>query len=431
MEDSLTPQERERYGIIYSCTNSKITNAEAAARLRLTIRQVQRLKRAVEKKGELAIVHGNQSRAPWNATEAHTTKSVVSFLKKKNHCDFGPTFAMEQLAKKEKIALSRETVRSIMIEKKLWRPRPRSGPAIHRQWRERKPMYGELVQFDGSYHVWFENGEEHCLLAAIDDATSTVPEVAFEDNEGVHAVFRFWWRYVEAHGLPVALYMDKFSTYKVNHKNALDNEELMTQFMRAMRELDVRVINANSPEAKGRVERLFGTLQDRLVKEMRLESIKDRETANHFLKATYLHDHNKRFSVPAQKKGDAHRPLTNEMRKRLPSIFSVQSKRTVQNDFTVRFKNKWYQLAAEQPITVYRGDTVLLEERLDDTVHIRLKEIYLSFTTINKLERPARPRVTALTKQKPTWKPPADHPWRRAAARAAETKKEKRLRNAR
>ena len=429
-QSTLTPFERERYDTIRSCIDGELTNAEAAARLRLKIRQVQKLKRAVETRGERGILHGNRGRKPKHATNQRTINAVIAFVKKRDHRDFGPTFAMEQLEKQKDIVLSRESVRTIMTGSNLWTPRTRTGPAIHREWRERKRMYGELIQFDGSYHRWFEDGEEHCLLGAIDDATSGVPEAAFEDNEGVAAVFRFWWKYVEKHGLPVALYMDKFSTYKINHESAVDNAEMMTQFKRAMQELDIRVINANSPEAKGRVERLFGTLQDRLVKEMRLKNINDHETANRFLKETYLPDHNERFSVSARQQGDAHRSVTHEMKKRLPSIFSIQSKRTVTNDFTVRFKNQWYQLAAEQPIAVYRGDTVLIEERLDDTIHLRLKETYLSFTSINKLERPARPRVTALTKQKPMWKPPIDHPWRRAAAAGA-AKKSKISRNAR
>lgn len=424
---TLTPEERERYDTIRSCVDQDITNAVAAAKLGIKIRQVQKLKRAVKENGERGVLHGNHSRVPWNATAADTRKSVVAFLKKKNHRDFGPTFAMEQLAKQEKITLSRETVRSIMVKKKLWKAKQRTGPAIHREWRERRAVYGELVQFDGSYHVWFENGEEHCLLGAIDDATSTVPKAIFEDNEGVVAVFRFWWAYLIMNGRPIAVYLDKFSTYKINHRAAIDNDELMTQFMRAMSELGIKVINANSPEAKGRVERLFGTLQDRMVKEMRLEGTKDRESANHFLAETYLPDHNKRFAVEARQKGDAHRPLTKEMKERLPSIFSIQSQRVVTNDFTIQFKNKWYQLAAQQEIAVYHGDTVTIEERLDGTMHLRLKDTCLAFSCINKLERATRPRVTALTNQAPAWKPPADHPWRRAAAAAAA----KKLRNAR
>lgn len=429
MEDiKLTDGDRERYNIIHACIEGDITNAVAAVRLGLKIRQVQNLKRAVEKQGKAGVVHGNRSRSPWNATPADIRKSVVAFLKKKKHHDFAPTFAMEQLLKQENIALSRETVRAIMAGNDLWKSKQRTGPAIHRQWRERKPMYGEMVQFDGSYHRWFEDGQEYCLLGAVDDATGIVPKASFDDNEGVAAVFRFWWDYIETHGLPGAVYLDRFSTYKINHASAVDNDELMTQFMRAMKELGVRVINANSPEAKGRVERLFGTLQDRLVKEMRLEGIKDRETANRFLKETYLPDHNQRFSVPAEKAGDAHRPLTDEMGKRLSSIFSVQSKRVVGNDFTFRFKNQWYQLAPQQQIAIYRGDTVTIEERLDGSTHVRLRDTPLSVSLIGKLERAARPRVTALTREKPRWKPPADHPWKRAAAHAAALKKSRNAR---
>lgn len=427
----LTSAERERLDIIRSCINKKITNAVAAAQLDVTVRQVQRLKGLVKKYGDRGIRHGNRLHAPWNATDAQTKKSIVAFLKKKDHRDFGPTFAMEQLEKQNGIVLSRETVRAIMTKEGLWKPRKRSGPAIHREWRERMYMRGELVQTDGSYHDWFETGEEQCLLAAIDDATSEVTRAVFEDNEGVHAVFRFWMDYLLTHGRPVAVYLDKFSTYKINHKNAVDNEELMTQFTRAMTECGIKVINANSPEAKGRVERLFRTKQDRLVKELRLAHVRDRESANRFLKETYLPEHNARFMVPRRQEGDAHRPLSDELRKQLPSIFSVQSQRTVTNDYTIRFKNQWYQLAAQQPVAVYRGDTVTIEERLDDTLHIHLKDAYLSFKLIGKLERAARPRVTALTNQKITWTPPADHPWRRAAAAATERKNHKKSDNAR
>jgi hypothetical protein len=314
-----------------------------------------------------------------------------------------------------------------MIKEKLWKPKRQRGPAIHREWRERMGMHGELVQFDGSYHDWLENGEEACLLGAIDDATGTV-SATFEDNEGVRAVFRFWWQYIKNNGLPVAIYLDKFSTYKINHKNAVDNAEMLTQFERAMRELNVRVICANSPEAKGRIERLFGTLQDRLVKEMRLRGIKSREDANHYLASEYLIDHNKRFSVTPRQEGDAHRPLTNELREKLPSIFSIQSERRVNNDYTIRFKSKWFQLEATQNTTVYKRDVVTIEERLDGTLHIRLNDTYLAYTELPERPQHVRMLVTALTNEKPRWRPPADHPWRKAAARAAALKK---LRNAR
>lgn len=425
METKLTPLERERYDIVRSCIDRDITNNEAAARLNLTVRQTQRLKRAVEKYGEQGVVHGNRDRASNRATHPEKTSAVVAFMHERKHTDFGPTFAQEKLEERG-IVLGLETLRTLMIKEKLWKPKKRKGPAIHREWRDRMSMKGELVQFDGSYHDWFEDDGEACLLAATDDATSEV-SATFEDNEGVWAVFRFWWAYFESHGLPVAIYLDKFSTYKVNHKNAVDNADMMTQFERAMGELGIRVICANSPEAKGRIERLFGTLQDRLVKEMRLRSIKSREDANRYLAEKYLDDHNKRFSVSPKQEGDAHRLLTEELRKRLPSIFSIQSKRRVNNDFTIQFKSRWFQLNATQDTTVYKADTVTIEERLDGTLHIRLRDTYLAYTELPERPKRVRMKVTALTREKPRWKPPVDHPWRKAAARAAALKK---LRNA-
>lgn len=429
MGDSLTPEERERYDTIRSCIDRDLTNAEAGARLRLSIRQVRRLKRSVEKDGEEGVVHGSCGRTSGRATDPRIRSAIIAFLKKDKHRDFGPTFAKEKLTK-EGIVLGVETVRSLMIAADLWKARERRGPSVHREWRERMAMYGELVQFDGSYHDWLETGDEKCLLGAIDDATGVVPRAVFEENEGVHAVFRFWWDYIEAHGLPAAVYLDKFSTYKINHENAVDNEKMLTQFERAMRELDIKLITANSPEAKGRIERLFGTLQDRLVKEMRLRDIKDCDAANVYLADEYLPDHNARFAVDAHTEGNAHRPLTEEIRKKLPSIFSVQSRRRVNNDFTIQFKNRWFQLSATQETTVYKGDTAVIEERLDGTIHIRLKETYLDYTELpERLER-VRMRVTALTREKPRWKPPVDHPWRRTAI-ATERENPKKPRNVR
>jgi len=309
--------------------------------------------------------------------------------------------------------MNTETLRLMMIKKKIWKPRPRRGPAIIREWRERKECFGELIQFDGSYHDWYENKKEECLLAAIDDATGKIIKAVFDDNEGIHAVFRFWWTYVEAYGRPRAIYLDKFSTYKVNHKNAVDNKEFITQFERAMKELDIQVICANSPEAKGRVERLFGTLQDRMVKEMRLIDIKERNHANRYVSEEYLLDHNKRFGVPARNINDMHRPLSSKMRKDLSSIFSIQSKRRVNNDYTIQFKTRWFQLESQQKTTVYKRDEVIIEERLDGTIHIRMKCVYLEYRMLGERPKPTYVPVVALTSRKPTRKPPKDHPWRR------------------
>ncbi len=411
-EIKLTASEQERYEVVCSCIDGEITNREASVRLGLKIRWVQMLKRSVEKNGKKGAIHKSKGQAPPNVTSDTVTLKVVSFFDQKKHQDFGPTFAQEKLASAG-IVMNPETLRLLMIKKKLWKPHLRRGPQIVREWRERKECFGELVQFDGSYHEWLEDGHERCLLAVIDDATGKIVQAVFEDNEGVHSVFRFWWTYIEAYGRPVAIYLDKFSTYKINYKSAVDNKELMTQFQRAMKELDIRVICANSPEAKGRVERLFGTLQDRMVKEMRLADIKTTDDANRFVHEEYLPDHNKRFSVPAKKVADMHRPISDDLRARLPAIFSVQSKRIVHNDYTIQFKNSWFQLESTQKTAVYKKDEVIIEERLDDTIHIRLKGVYLKYR-----ELPGKPKsvyvpVVAITARKPTQKPPANHQWRR------------------
>jgi hypothetical protein len=410
-EIKLTNEEQDRYDIIRSCIDGDITNKEASIRLGLKIRQIQRLKRNVEKVGKVGIVHKLKRQISNNATVDIIENEVVTFFKKKKHTDFGPTFAKEKLADLG-IVVNTETLRLMMIKNEIWKPQPRRGPQIVREWRERKEMFGELVQFDGSYHDWFENGDEKCILAAIDDATSRIVKMVFDDNEGILAVFRFWKAYVEVYGCPIAIYLDRFSTYKVNRKNAVDNAEFVTQFQRAMNELGIRVICANSPEAKGRIERLFGTLQDRMIKEMRLVCIKLRDKANAFIHEKYIPDHNRRFSVPAKNTNDAHRPLTNELRTKLSSIFSIQSKRKVHNDYTIQFKTKWYQLEAQQKVTIYKRDEVIMEEWLDDSIHIRFKNTYLEYHILPQRLKPIDIPVVALTRQKPNWKPPKDHPWR-------------------
>ena len=406
----LTASEQERYDTVRSCIRGDITNREASYRLGLKIRQVQRLKKKIEENGEQGIIHGLKGKIAHNKTEEVEIKKVVKFLQEKKHRDFGPTFAQEKLVE---IKRSRETIRSIMIKNDLWKAKTRRGPHIHREWRERMSSCGELVQFDGSYHDWFENGKEKCLLGAIDDATSNVMKICFEDNEGVCAVFRFWLAYVEAYGRPVAIYLDKFSTYKVNHAEAVNNANFLTQFERAMKSLDIRIIFANSPEAKGRVERLWGTLQDRLVKEMRLADVRGRDEANKFLSKKYVRDHNKRFGVMPKNIIDAHRPLTDEMRRNLASIFSRQYSRRVNNDYTIQWHTHWFQLAATQQTTVYKGDSVTIEEHLDGAIHILKNNFELEYIKLPLHPSPVRMKVTALTREKPRWIPPINHPWRR------------------
>jgi len=411
---TLTEGELAKLAVINQLIEGLITGDRACEQLRLSARQVRRLKQKVKRGGADGIAHGLRGKPAHNRIAQATLDDATALLREK-YPDFKPTFAAEKLAERHEISLSKEKVRQLMAELGLWKPKRKKENGQYHAWRARKEWFGSMEQFDGSYHRWFEDrAEECCLLAAIDDAKSQVTHAEFGTSESVDEVAAFWKKYVAVRGKPLAVYLDKFSTYKINHKNAKDNSELMTQFQRMMEELGIGLVTAHSPEAKGRIERLFGTLQDRLVKELRLAGISTIPEANEFLK-TYLPKFNAQFGVAAAKEGDVHRPLNKTECDSLDSIFSIQSKRTVANDFTIRFENRWLQLEKVQPCTVLRNDTVIIEKRLDGTLHIRLRGNYLAFKIL-----PARPekengRVTALVprKERAPWTPPSNHPWRK------------------
>lgn len=226
-------------------------------------------------------------------------------------------------------------------------------------------------------------------------------------------VFHFWQEYGKKNGFPCEIYLDKFSTYKINHKSAVDNKDLMTQFQRAMGQVGVRLISAHSPEAKGRVERMNRTLQDRLVKELRLKNISTMKEANIFLETEFVPKFNTKFAVLPREKANVHKPIHKKLQKKFPQIFSIQSTRKVMNDYTVTFKNKYFQLEEKQPTTVFKKDTVRVEEHLNGDIKINLNDKYLKFN-----ELPRRPTrvidvpLCALTRNKVPWMPAKNHPWR-------------------
>jgi hypothetical protein len=270
-----------------------------------------------------------------------------------------------------------------------------------------------MQQYDGCYAFWFEDrGEEHCLLAAIDDATSTITHAVFAPHEGVIPTFTFWHEYIHQYGKPRSIYLDKFSTYKMNSHVAKDNHDLRTQFQRAAEELHIEILFANSPQAKGRVERLFRTLQDRLIKELRLAGISTVEEANVFLK-TYIPKFNKQFAVAPTNTANLHIPLTTKEQDNLPAIFSRQETRTVHNDFTISHHNQWYQLTKEQPATVCKGDRIIVEERLDGSIWMRLRGKYLNAITIPKRPTRVNKKLWVLPQQKTITVPAVNHPWRK------------------
>ena len=414
------PKEQERASILQSAIEGKITNAHAAKQLKLSIRQIQRVKAEIRKGGVGRVIHKLKGKPSNHAFSQDEKTKAIEIINNK-YADFKPGFATEKLQEIHDMPMTSQTIRVWMTEVGLWKTRKQKKTGEYRSWRPRKECFGEMEQFDGSYHLWFENRFadkfgtpiEACLLAGIDDATGKITKAVFAANEGVHAVFTFWKEYIEEMGKPVTIYLDKFSTYKINHKAAVDNSELMTQFGRAMMDLAITLILADSPQAKGRIERLFQTLQDRLIKEMRLANIDNPADGNKFLEEVFIPKFNEQFSVTPANKGNVHRALTDDNKGNINRIFSVQSERVINNDFTIQFKNKWYQLAEIQPTTVRAGGKVLVEQWLDKSIHFSLREKYLSYVELPDRPKKVKRPPLILTRHKLNWKPPIDHPWRK------------------
>ena len=410
---SMSKKELSKYEIINNLIAGKINGTDASKQIGVTVRHVKRLKLEVNKYGAEGLVHKSRGQIGNRKLDVKIFKKAEKLLKEKYY-DFGPTFASEKLDEIDKIKINKETIRSIMTELKLWKPKPKKKSDKWHVWRARKDNFGEMQQFDGSYHIWFGN-EESCLLLSVDDATGRITYAKFDINESTIAVFKFWMEYFLKNGLPLSIYLDKFSTYKINHKNATDNKNMITQFQRAMNQVGVKPIVAHSPQAKGRVERMNGTLQDRLVKELKLAGITDIKKANEFLQE-YIPKFNAKFAVVPKRKSDLHKTVGKQTKEKLPQIFSIQDQRKVNNDYTVMFKNNFFQLDRKQTTTVYKKDTIIVEEHLDETIKLRLRDSYLNYKTLP--ERPKKEiniKLPALTKQKQnsSYKPPADHPWRK------------------
>ena len=413
----MSKKELNKIPVLRDLVEKRINGSAAAKLLKLSVRQIRRLKLRFIKFGVKGLIHKSRGQRSHHSLP-DTLADQATTLLKKHYSDFWPTHAQEKLADNHDLKLSKETVRQLMIAARLWYPKKERLKAHFRSWRDRKECFGEMQQYDGSPHDWFEGRLPKCtLLASIDDATGQITHARFAFDEGVINTFIFWREYLGAQGKPLSVYLDRYSTYKINAKKQIDDPENLTQFQRAMeKDLNISIIHAQSPEAKGRIERLFNTLQNRLPKELRLVKISSLEGANRFLKAKFLPQFNQQFAVVAKKSGNLHRPVRPEELHRLSSIFSVQTPRIVNNDFTVSFRGLWYQLRAEQPTLVLKKDKVIVEEQLDGSVWIRKGKHYLSFSRL-----PVRPvkikdiPVMGLTPKKQfSWKPPMDHPWRKS-----------------
>ena len=400
-----TQEELKRLNVIHKVLDKSITQIEASGILDLSDRHIRRLSSRIAEEGDKGIVHKLRGCPAHNSTPDKVKRKALG-LCKSIYEGFSPTLASEKLFERDKIKVSRELLRTWFIEEHIAYQSRKMRP--HRNWRERKANYGQMVQADGSHHDWFEGRGPWCvLMGQIDDATSIV-SAEFHDHEGTLPFMASFKSYIRANGIPISVYIDRHTTYKSNKKlsieDELENREPLTQVGRALRELGVDVIFAHSAPAKGRIERLFRTFQDRLVKEMRLRNIRSIEEANSFLKE-YLPVYNKRFAVPAANNADLHRPLPKGIN--LDRILCVKTERALRNDFTVAHNKKLYQVEDNT-----RAGKVIVEGRIDGSTVIAHKDKVLKFKEIARHPKKTEEKPRYMFKLKKIYTPPHDHPWR-------------------
>ena len=392
-------KQLNKLDIIRRVKRREITQIHAAKLLGVTDRTVREYLRRLEEEGPGFLQHGLKDQ-PSNNRIPQKEENRISKLLQTKYDDFGPTFAAEKLSELHNINRDPKTVARIQTSLGLYTPRKAKKKAAHRHFRVRRSTFGELVQFDGSYHNWLEGRggiDELCLLLAVDDATGAINYGWFALHEGVLPVMGFWLEYARIQGLPKSVYLDRFSTYSMNVKLAAENPDTLTQFERAAKETGVEVVHAYSAQAKGRVERAFGTLQDRLVKEMRLSGISSLEEANQYLVEIFIPDYNRRFAKEARTKGNLHRiPTKAEREEVLPYIFCRQKARVIQNDFTISYANQWLQLLPTPRLAMRHKERVEVHELPDESLRVFVRGKRANFHPLP--EKPVR-RVKLKTPQ--------------------------------
>ena len=369
---TMSQRERDRLKVMELVRSGQRTQVEAARLLDLCARQVRRIQRRLEKEGDAGIVH-HQRGQPSHRAKGQSVRQQVLSAYRQEFSDFGPTLAAEKLAERG-LGVDHETLRRWLLAEGLWqRKRQRDK---HRQRRQRRECLGELVQADGSQHDWLEGrGEKMVLVVMIDDATSKA-KARFYPAETTEAYMDLLGRYIRQHGRMTAMYVDRDSIFRAEKFEGDDPRPVLTQFSRALKELEIELILANTPQAKGRVERFHQTAQDRLVKELRLAGATTIEQANAVLEKSYLGWFNRRCVVKPASPNQAHRPLHPSMS--LAAILSVQEKRRVSNDYTIRLDNQIYQIHPPALPGLRRG-WVIAEQRSDGSLHLRLGRQYLKF----------------------------------------------------
>jgi transposase len=402
----MTQADRDRLVTLRKAKKRLITQRQAAEELELSVRQVKRLVYALKKRGDKAVIHGLRGK-PSNQRIAKTVEEeAIQILSADLYNGFGPTLASEYLADKHDLEVSKETVRQWMIRAKLWRAKEEKVKAVH-VWRPRRSRRGELVQWDTSEHDWLEGrGEKLYLIAMIDDATSRL-FARFVRHDTTEENMKLLWSYLEKFGRPLAFYTDKASMFRTAEKRKRDEpgvdkdpvEMPPTQIGRGLQELGIVWIAAHSPQAKGRVERNFGTAQDRLVKGMRIAGVKTLEQANRYLEETYLVWWERELTVEPAHPDDAHRPLDKSHN--LAGSLSHVEMRQVRNDYTIPLDGERYRIERRDVVSGLRKASVRVEKRLDGSVAVRFGERYLPVSRCTEAEETAVPPVKTAPPRRP------------------------------
>jgi len=416
----MSTEEIKRTTVLSKLQAKTITQQQAADDLGLTARQIRRLFKEYKKYGAIALVSKKRGR-PSNHQLPSGVKELVLALIREKYPDFGPTLAHEKIVEVHNIKkLSVWSVRSLMIKNNLWVDKKIKRRRIY-QLRERRDKEGELVQTDGSPHDWFEGRGPKCtLLHCVDDATGKIKAAIFAPTETIWGYFDLMRIYLKIHGKPIALYNDKHAVFKVNRSEALSGDGL-TQFGRAMQELGIKMVFANSPQAKGRIERSNRTLQDRLVKELRLNKISTIEEANAYL-PTFIEEYNRRFAVVPKDPTNAHKPLGEN----LDLIFTIREFRHLSKNLTFQYNNVLYQIQTERETYALRKAKVSIREKKDGTIEVLYKNKPLAFKAYYSQQKQGEvidsknlndliDNLQKRQQQQQSYKPPNNHPWKRGA----------------
>lgn len=410
----MNERELERAEILQRVISNNITLRQAARQMNISLRQARRQLRKVEAHGIAGLAHQSRGRSSGRRLQGDIARQIRALLHSR-YSDFGATFAAEKLGEEYGIRVSREKIRQMQIAEGLWKPKRRRDSRCHSR-RLRRSRYGELIQIDGSPHDWLEGrGPRLCLINFIDDATSRIQYARFVKAETTEEYMRGVQVYAQRYGLPLSFYSDKHSIFRINVQDARERGEY-TQLGQALRRLDVELICAHSPQAKGRVERSFGVLQDRLVKEMRLKGIDNLEEANRFLEA-YLRVYNQKFSMPPISKEDAHRILQKDLD--LNVILSKEEQRTLSKDLSFQYKCTSYQVVAPHSVNRLQKQRILVIETLSGEIMVKTKAgKILEVRPYETFNQPCQITMGDKELEAATWsnrrahKPAKHHPWR-------------------